>query len=87
MASALALSLGFTSPSSLVDTIWSHFASLWQGTEAGCGADPNGSLPASLNHSDEGGGCDPNGGCLPASTDHADEGCGMDPNGRCNPGS
>jgi hypothetical protein len=85
-ALALALSLGFTSPSGLLDPLWSRLSSLWNSTDEGCGADPNGCLPAPQPRSQqkEGGGWDPDGLTLP---DSSDAGCGMDPNGRCNPGS
>jgi hypothetical protein len=88
-ALALALSLGFTSPSSLLDPLWSRLSSLWNSTDEGCGADPDGCLPAPQPRSQqkEGGGCDPNGRCLPAPTDLSEAGGGCDPNGRCNPGS
>ena len=88
-ALALALSLGITSPSSLLDPLWARLSSLWHGTEAGCTMDPNGRcLPAPQPRSQQKAGCgmDPNG-CMPALTDYADEGCTMDPNGRCKPGS
>ena len=67
-ALALALSLGFFSPSSLLDPLWSRLSSLWQSTDAGCGMDPDGRcLPAPLDHADAGGGCDPDGRCNPGS--------------------
>lgn len=68
MALALALSLGFTSPSTLLDPLWSGLSSLWNSTKEGGGCDPNGRcLPAPPAYADEGGGCDPDGRCNPGS--------------------
>jgi hypothetical protein len=77
-ALALALSLGFSSPSSLFDPLWSRLSSFWHGAE---------SPPQPRWQQKEGCGMDPNGRCLPALLDHADEGGGCDPDGRCKPGS
>ena len=84
-ALALALSLGFTT-SNLLDPLWSRLSSLWNSTDEGCGADPDGCLPAPQARSQQkaGGGWDPDGLTLP---DPSDGGGGCDPNGRCNPGS
>ena len=78
-ALTLALSIGFLSPSGILEPLWSHLSALWQGTEA--------NAPQPRSRQKAGGGCDPFGRCLPAAPDHADEGCGADPDGRCNPGS
>jgi hypothetical protein len=58
--------LGATTPSSLLDQIWSLFSSFWSST--------------TLN-SDEGIGWDPNGGSTPPEGTQSDEGIGWDPNG------
>jgi len=76
VAVALASSLGFFSPSDLLDTFWPRLDIFWHAKE-GCGADPNGRcVPAPQPQQKEGCGMDPSGRCVPKA------GCGADPNGQ-----
>ena len=51
----------------LADSLWHLLSSAWAATDAGCGADPNGSCrPAPAPQTDEGCIADPSGGCRPS---------------------
>ncbi len=87
---ALALTGALLTPnaggSSLLDQLWTFFASIWSepASKAGCGMDPSGRCaPAPGDETEAGCGMDPNGGCEPAPLPQTKAGCGMDPDGRC----